>query len=240
MAKLKIPSLQHLARVWHPDPVRIQKALVALVRNSPNFSYEPVFELVRDLIYLKVPYSQIEQAVIEKVKREDVRKNFLSLLPLVQKHFQDIEINFVHQVARRFYPVGRELAIPFSPPLIYGSSGRLHLPWFSFWRSNPLDKERLALFITVVDDILAQDPDLEESEFSFLDFSAPDSKSDRRLVVLPGKNIARVSDQERNEMLMIFVRGFQLAKSELVNSYNDGKVQSQIIAKDDDQIPLFE
>ncbi|WOS40524.1 hypothetical protein [Xanthomonas rydalmerensis] len=239
MAKLKIPSLQHLARVWHPDPVRIQKALVALVRNSPTFSYELVFELVRDLIYLKIPYSQIEQAIIERVKREDVRKNFLSLLPLVQQHFKGVEISFVHQVARRFYPVGRELVIPFSPPLIYGSNGKLHLPWFSFWRSNPLDKERLALFITVIDDIVSQDPDLEQAEFSFLDFSAPEPKSDRRLTVLPGEKIARVSDQERNEMLMIFVRGFQLAKSELSNDHDSSKMQSQMVDEDDDQLLLF-
>ncbi|WP_139120010.1 hypothetical protein [Xanthomonas graminis] len=135
--------------------------------------------------------------------------------------------------------MGRELAIPFSPPLIYGSNGKLHLPWFSFWRSNPLDKERLALFITVIDDIVSQDPDLEQAEFSFLDFSAPNPKSDRRLVVLPGEKIARVSDQERNEMLMIFVRGFQLAKSELSSDYDDAKMQLQMVDEDDDQLLLF-
>ncbi|WP_146093074.1 hypothetical protein [Xanthomonas arboricola] len=238
MAKLKVPSLQHLARVWHPDPHRIQKSLVALARNSPTFSYELVFELVRDLIYLKVPYGQLESAIATRVKREDVRKNFLSLLPLVRDHFENTEINFVHQVAKRFYPIGRELTIPFSPPFIYGSGGHLHLPWFSFWRSNPLDNERLSLFMTVIDDILSQDPDLEDIKFCFLDFSAPKPNSDRRLLLTQGEKILRVSASRRDEMLMTFVHGFQLAKSELMND-TQLSMHVHLPNEDDDQLDLF-
>ena len=61
----------------------------------------------------------------------------------------------------RHYPVGRGLMVPFEPPLVYGIGGQLYFPWFSFWRRNPLSDERLSLFVTLVDEVLLQDPDLD-------------------------------------------------------------------------------
>lgn len=37
MAKLKVPSLQHLARNWRDDPLRVKRLLVHLAQNSPTF-----------------------------------------------------------------------------------------------------------------------------------------------------------------------------------------------------------
>src|SRR6185312_11447689 len=159
MSKLKVPSLQHLARIWHPDPLAIRRVLVGLAKHGPTFSYEPLYGAVRDLLYLKVPYEQVLEGIRRGTKREDVRENFLSVMPLLRNHFEGVSATFVQSVARRFYPVGRDLAIPFQPPLIYGEDGIIHFPWFSFWRSNPLSAERLTLFVTIVDDVLLQDPD---------------------------------------------------------------------------------
>lgn len=233
---LKIPSLQHLARLWHPDPERVRKTLVALARNSPTFSYQLIYELVHDLVHSKIPYPQIEDAVRQRVKRQQIRENFLELLPLINSYFSGINADFVHQVTRRFYPLGRDLAIPFAPSFVYGSQGVLHLPWLSLWKANPLDAERLSLFMSVVDDVLAQDPDLESAEFKLLDFSAPDSKSPRRITVLASPDIPRIDQARLKEMLDVFVAGFRLAQSDLVGV---DLTAVPILDRDEDQLPLF-
>ena len=105
--------------------------------------------------------------------------------------------------------------VPFDPPLIYGERGRLHFPWFSFWRSNPLAGERLSLFVSVVEDVLLQDPDLEEAHFVILDFSAPKLNQPRDLRVIDAHDIPRVSEATKVEMLSVFAEGYFLAQAEL-------------------------
>lgn len=234
--KLKIPSLQHLARLWRPDVERVRRTLVSLARNSPTFSYQIVYELVHDLVYSKLPYAQVENAVRDRVRVAYVREKFLEILPLIESHFSDVKVDFVHQVAPRFYPLGRDLLIPFTPSFVYGAQGKLHLPWFSFWRENPLDSERLSLFMSVVDEVLAQDPDLEGAEFSILDFSAVDSKSPRTLKVIPSSEIPRVSAERRTEMLGIFIAGFRLAQEDLAKI---GITKEPVLEHDEDQLPLL-
>lgn len=218
MARLKVPSLQHLARNWHPDSQVIKRKLVTLARNAPTFNYNPLFSAVRDMLVLDVPYEQIEQGIMRGTKRRDVRENYLGALPLIRDHFSGMRPTFVQGVSRRYYPVGRNLLVPFDPPLIYGFAGEVHFPWFSFWRSNPIDKQRLSLFVTAVDDVLLQDPDLESAVFSFLDFSAPGAKQPRCLSVIDARSVERLNDQAKRDMLAVFAEGFALACSELENA----------------------
>lgn len=212
MRQLKVPSLQHLARTWHADPKRITREYVALAKGGPTFSYEPLFSAVRDLLILDVPYEQIEEGIRRGVKQPSVQANFLSLLPLIRDHFDGVSPTFVNDVAPRLYAVGRGLMIPFNPPLIYGLDGQLHFPWFSFWRSNPLAGERLSLFVTIVEEVLLQDSDLEDARFTILDFSAPAPKDARVLTVVDAKQIPRVSPARRAEMLDVFAEGFLAAR----------------------------
>jgi hypothetical protein len=138
MSKLKVPSLQHLARNWRNDPQQINKLLVSLVENGPTFNYNSLFSAVRDMLVFGEPYAEITEGIRRKVKRADVRDNLLGVLPLIRDYFDGVNAAFVQAVERRYFPVGRGLMVPFDPPLIYGEGGRLHFPWFSFWRSNPL------------------------------------------------------------------------------------------------------
>jgi hypothetical protein len=216
MAKLRVPSLQHLARNWRSDAGKVKRALVELATNSPNFSYDALFGAVRDMLVLGIPYEQVEEG-IRRIKREDLRDNLLSVLPLIRLHFSEVAPTFVQSVARRYYPVGRHLMVPFEPPMIYGVGGQIYFPWFSFWRSNPLADERLSLFVSIVDDVLLQDPDLEEARFQILDFSAPSPKDLRDLSVIEATEIPRLSIERRNEMLTVFAEGFALAEAELAN-----------------------
>lgn len=218
MLKLKVPSLQHLARNWRNDPQQIKKLLVSLVENGPTFNYNPLFSAVRDMLVFGQPYTEITEGIRRKVKRADVRDNLLGVLPLIRDYFDGVNPAFVQAVERRYFPVGRGLMVPFDPPLIYGEGGRLHFPWFSFWRSNPLTGERLSLFVSVVEDVLLQDPDLEDADFVILDFSAPKSNHPRDLRVIDAHDIPRVSHATQVEMLSVFAEGYFLAQAELFST----------------------
>jgi hypothetical protein len=215
MSKLKVPSLQHLARNWRNEPQQIKKLLLSLVENGPTFNYIPLFSAVRDMLMFGQPYAEIAEGIRRKVKRADVRDNLLGVLPLIRDYFDGVNPAFVQAVQRRYYPVGRGLMVPFEPPLIYGDGGRLHFPWFSFWRRNPLAGESLALFVSIVADVLLQDADLEEADFVILDFNAPKSNAPRELTVIDAQTIPRVSEARKVEMLSVFAEGYFLAEAEL-------------------------
>lgn len=214
MTELRVPSLQHLARNWRYDPAVIAKVLVKLALDPPRFSYNPLYLAVRDLLVLKVPYDQVVEG-IKREKREKVRNNLLSVLPLIHDHFAGITPDFFQIVGKRYYPIGRGLMIPFEAPMIYGVGGQLYFPWLSFWRSNPIAKERLSLFVTLVEEVLLQDPDLESARFEILDFSCPATKDARTLKIVDARDISRVDDVAKRAMLEVFTEGYFLAKAEL-------------------------
>jgi hypothetical protein len=132
-----------------------------------------------------------------------------------------ISPDFVQAVDRRYYPIGRGIMVPFEPPLVYGLGGQLHFPWFSFWRRNPLALKRLSLFITLVDEVLLDDPDLAGADFHVLDFSAPGDRSERELRIISSHDIPRVSEDEKLAMLTTFADGYFLAQSHLSGSPSD-------------------
>lgn len=152
------------------------------------------------------------------MKRADVRQNLLGVLPLLRDHFTSVSPDFVQTIDRRHYSIGRGLKVPFDPPLLYGVGGQLTFPWFSFWRQNPLAKDRLSLFVTLVDELLADDPDLASARFQILDFSVPRVRGrerERELRVIDARDIPRIDDSTKVEMLRIFADGYFLAEAEL-------------------------
>ncbi|WCR18550.1 hypothetical protein [Paracoccus alcaliphilus] len=110
MAQLRVPSVQHLARNWSGNPQLISRALVRLVRNPPTFSYNPLYGAVRDMLVLGVPYEDVVRG-IQKIKRESVRQNLLSVLPLIRDHFSGISPDYYQTIDKRYYPVGRGLMV---------------------------------------------------------------------------------------------------------------------------------
>jgi hypothetical protein len=213
MAKLKVPSLQHLARNWKPESGMISRDLVNLVRNPPTFSYNAVFSATYDLLHFKQPLEQVMRGLEKAEKRARVRQNFLEILPLIHKHFEDTNPNFVNKVSTRRYVIGQGLDIPFTPPLIYGVGGQIYFPWFSFWKSNSMANLNLRLFVTIVDEILRSDPDLDQSIFEILDFSCLQGEGNRSLKVIDTREIEHVSQAEKIEMLEIFADGYTKAKA---------------------------
>ena len=100
MPELKVPSLQHLARNWRDDPVRVKKILVRLATNPPRFNYNPLFAAVTDLFVLHVPYDQVVEGITRGIKREAVRNNLLSALPLIRDHFAGISADYFYGAKR--------------------------------------------------------------------------------------------------------------------------------------------
>lgn len=237
MGKLKVPSLQHMARIWRPDSDAIKKVLVRLTTNGPTFSYAPLFKIVHGMLVFGTPYEQSLEAV-QRIKRDDVRENFLGLLPLIREHFANVSPTFVHEVNPRVYSVSRDIQIPFAPPLIYGGAGTVVLPWMSFWRVNPLKDESLSLFVTIVEELVLQDSDLEESDFQILDFSAPGAKMPRELSVLSASKIPRVEQARKVEMLEVFAEGYRKAKMHLANVASE-RVEPVAEDREEDQMSLF-
>jgi hypothetical protein len=213
MLELKVPSLQHLARNWRDDPVRVKNVLIRLATNPPRFNYNSLIAAVTDLFVLHVPYDQVVAGIKRGVKLEAVRENLLGVLPLIRDHFAGVSADFYQSIDIRYYPVARGLIVPFEGPMIYGVGGQLYFPWFSFWRRNPLANERLSLFITVVEEVLLQDPDLENAKFEVLDFSAPNGK--RELNVIDAADIPRIDEARKVQMLATFAQGFFDAQAEL-------------------------
>jgi hypothetical protein len=241
MLELRVPSVQHLARNWRSDPALIARILVRLVRNPPRFNYNPLYSAVRDLLVLGTPYDQVVEG-IRRIKRVRVRKNLLEVLPLIRDHFVGVAPDFYQTIDKRYYPVGRGLMVPFEPPMIYGVGGQLYFPWFSFWRQNPLANERLSLFVTLVDEVLMQDPDLETARFEILDFSCPAPKQPRTLRVIDARDIPRVNETRKAEMLDAFAEGYFLAVAALSGESTRPADEStkDAPAPDPDQPGLFD
>lgn len=241
MAKtVKVPSLQHMARNWRDTPDGVRRKLVALTKYPPQFSYDPLFAAVRDMLVLGVPYAQVVEGIRRAEKRAWVRELLIEVLPLIGNHFSGIEPDSPpRRVARRYYPLARDIMIPFEAPLEYSVGGQVYFPWFSFWRSNPLADCRLSLFVTIVEEVLLQDPDLDLALFQILDFSIPEGERERRLLIIDAKDIPRLSGSEKRAMLEVFADGYRLARIELAGSKSDRDTQDDTRRPDPDQRDLF-
>ena len=137
-------------------------------------------------------------------------------MPLLRGHFATIEPDGPpNRVARRHYPLARDIMIPFEAPLEYSVGGQKYFPWFSFWRSNPLGDKRLSLFVTLVEEVLLQDPDLDTAILQILDFSRNNGEVERGLLVVDARDIPRLTESEKRAMLGVFAVGYRIAREEL-------------------------
>jgi hypothetical protein len=218
MAKLTIPSLQHLARNWRDDPDLVRRSLVGLARNPPQISYASLNGAISDLLVLGVPYEQVEEGIRRAIRHPASRNGVLEILPLLCDHFDTLTPDFPpHLVARRFYPVARDLLIPFQPPLFYAIGGQRYLPWFSYWRGGSLEGRRLSLFVTLAHEMMLQNPELDAARFHIVDFSIPKGEQQRKLRIIEGANVPLLSDADKRHMLDVWAEGFRRAQAELAS-----------------------
>lgn len=240
MAKLRVPSVQHLARHWYDSPEKIEDEFVKMALDPPFFNYNALNDIARDSLLFKIPEDQIIKGIKEKEKRKRVQEILLEVVPLLHGHFNSVQPDFVNDVAPCYYPIGRDLRIPFKSVFIYGVGGQVYLPWFIFWKHNPLDEKQLSLFVTLAREILRQDPELEDAKFEILDFSAANSKECRQLRVINTADIQTFNTKETAEMLAIFVEGFERAEARLKDVDIPSKHQDSEVVVDISQYKLWD
>lgn len=212
MAKLNVPSAQHMARNWSPDPRVVEKKLVDVALNPPWMTYNPIHGYIRDVTQFGVPLHQVLYAIEQKVKKESTKRSFKEIITLVSSYFDEVRPDFVNSVSRRYYPIGPGILVPWDMQLLYGVGGKLVVPWFSFWASNPVKGLKGDLFANVVFDLLEDDPDLEDAEFQFIDL-ARDKDGVRGRPVTYGREYNRLSAETKAKMFAPFVEGYNNAKA---------------------------
>lgn len=98
-----------------------------------------------------------------------------------------------------------------------------------------------SLFVSLVDEVLFQDPDLEEAKFEILDFSAPSAKQPRTLQVIDARDVPRLPAGDKAAMLAVFAEGFHLAQAELAGVKDEAEQEApRDSAWPDDQPGLFD
>jgi len=210
MSKVKVPSIQHAAGIWEPEPSRIAKKLLLLASNSPPFSYANLYKLAFDLMSRGVPYDQVLLAA-SATKLPLARKNYLEILPLLRDYAIRSGDVVVNEIVPRPYVIGRDLRILVNPPFIYFREAEAHLPWFIFWKKNVFNETRLRLFITMLREVFKQDPDIDDASLHLVVCSASPLDGIRVLQILDTSAIASLGRAERDEMLGIFAAGYAQA-----------------------------
>lgn len=213
MSGIKVPSLQHLARVYNNNPEKVKRNLLKVADGTPIFSYNPIYPFIIDYISLGVDYEQILKA-INRLKGDLARKNYAEIFPLIQEKFVLGMPKFVLTPPSSAYPVSRDILVPFSPAMFYRIGSEQCLPWFIFWRANPLAGENFSLLATLVREMMDSNPDLSPASLQFIDLSAPNKKSPRRLQTFDMKDILIISNKRKIEMLKTFSEGYHLAVAE--------------------------
>ena len=208
---LHIPAVEHAARAWQLTVPEITKGFVNLYDHPPSFRYAQLYSLVRDLLFLKVPYEQVVEGVKRSVRPPVARDAFLEILPMIQRHFDEVSPDYVIEVPPSFYPIGQNLSVPIRPPVVYGVGGQLYLPWFLFWKSNPLRGEKERLFITIMKEVMQQDPFFDDVKFEILSFAAGKRSSKRKLVIRDAADVKLLSEERKAEMLTELASGFENA-----------------------------
>ena len=56
MVKLRVPSVQHLARNWDVSPKKIEDAFVKMALNPPFFNYNALNDVARDSLLFGSAY----------------------------------------------------------------------------------------------------------------------------------------------------------------------------------------
>jgi hypothetical protein len=187
-----------------------------------------------------VPLTQIEAGIRRVENRPRHLKNLLEILNLIDGHFSILAPDFPPiEVECRYYRIAPDIIIPFQPPLYYAVGGQPYLPYPNYWRNNPLRGRRLAAFLTIVDEIREQEPDLETARVHILNYGIPQGETKRRLVVLDESDIPRLGRDELSAVLQVFADGYRAARDELAGVKPERKDKEEAPRRDPNQPDMF-
>lgn len=213
------PALQHLARVTKPTAAEVKKALIDGFLKRAQFSYSLLSDLVRTSMTaassgITLSESALTAAIKKRQPNAKYQKILLEVVPLLHSYFSTIAPKYILDVDARKYLIN-DLAIPFKPPFAFESQQQIIIPWFIFWKSNPLTRTQISLLATLIFEIIAEDPDFKDAKVLIFDFSEKAPGIGRSLIVTDAATIDRLSDQDRDNLLETFMEGFLAAKDEI-------------------------
>lgn len=240
MTVLNVPSLQQVMKNLHDSSEMVRHDLLKMALNPPRISYRFLHKATQELVCLDTPLAQIEEGIRRVEKREGHLKNLLDILRLIDGHYRTLHPDFPPiEVAPRSYSIAPDIIIPFQPPLYYAIGGQPYLPYPNYWRNNPLRGKRLAAFMTIVDEIREQEPDIETARVHILNYGIPHGETERRLVVLDEKDIPRLTRDELSAVLQVFADGYREARDELAALKPEKKDRDEAERRDPNQRDLF-
>lgn len=243
MPNLKVPSPAHLSLLYRETPEKVMKAQLALLNGAPNFSYQPLYKTMRGLLGAACSEKELLSAISRCALRADIKEKYAELAPLIADYFSEKKIAYAIEVAPRFYPVARDLLVPFTPPLIYADDNGLCLPYLIFWKKHALRGERLSLFASIVREILDEDPDLCDARFEIVDMSAGSNTENeseaRSLKIFSEDRIGKISKDRKRDMLSTFAEGFRRAKQVAAGMPSKRKKRDQMEKFDPSQLGLL-
>jgi hypothetical protein len=236
-----VPSLQQVIKNLYDKPGLVQRELVRTAIYPPRISYRMLHKATQDRVCLNESLEQIEAGIRKVEKRKNHADNLIAILRLIDSHFDTIHPDFPPiEVECRYYRIAPDIIIPFQPPICYGIGGQLYLPYFNFWRNNPLKGKRLSVFMTIIDAIREQEPDLETAIMPILNFGIPQGEKQRKLVVIDDREIVRVTPTEIQRWLQVFAEGYRGARDELSRTQPERrKDRDEGNRPDDGQRDLF-
>lgn len=241
MTVLNVPSLQQVMKNLHDTSEMVCRDLVRTAMNPPRISYRMLHRATQDRVCFGVPLDQIEAGIRRVEKRPGHLKNLLEILGLIDEHFSKLEPDFPPiEVECRHYRIAPDIIIPFQPPLCYGIGGQLYLPYPNYWRNNPLRGKRLSVFMSIVDQIREQEPDIEAARIHILNYGIPQDESERRLIVMDEGDIPRVTRAELSASLQIFADGYRAARDKLAGVKPEKKAKDDAPRPDPYQRDMFD
>lgn len=214
MKQPKLLSLQHMARIWKPTPDAVKREILRLLDSTPPFTYEPLYKLLLQQARFGDSIQQLMRCLDKREKRPKVLEDFRAILSLVGGRLDACRPRYAHEVSEQHYNAGRDLFIPFRPPMVLGYPEKSVLPWLIFWKDRSLNQRQLSLFVTLVREQMDQNPDLENCDLEIWDCGRPDKQSPRDLTIMRAGEISLLPSADVRTMLDIFAEGFLLAVAE--------------------------
>lgn len=211
MAKIKVPSLQHLARNWHGDPTVVAKRLLAVANSPPPVSYEFMRRSILHVLRFGTSEEQLRESLLRSRMSEISIASNLELLPLLCQWARSEDFKSALPVDDNYFSVAAELVIPFRTGFVLIGNEGLVLPYLSLWKRGPLHGEKLSLFATLLTKIANESPDIEDAKIEIIDFSVPHASKQRAIRKTDLTSVPLLSDSRLQEMLSTFSDGYRLA-----------------------------
>lgn len=209
--KMAPPTILHATRFAVGSREQVASAFVKEYLGRAPFRYACLDDVAR-LALAKRSQAELDSIITSKRHLDRYQSIFLEVTPLIRTEFAGRQSKYVLDQPRAFtYPIN-EIHLRFKPPFVFSDGARIIVPTLLYWKKNDLTDKQIALYFTLVREILLQDPDYADSEHLLFDFSVPAADEGRSTRVIEESQVGMLGAAERDSMLTELVAGFEMAK----------------------------